>query len=458
MLNNLTAEQKNILQNMLPALGLASDIARAKLTVFLPDSDKKFFNIYKQIRPLTLLGEAGADMTGQRVRCLEEPLVARAMQQNIPVTGKREWKLGIFSSFRVFPLRDGFGKCFGALSFDTDDPDEVMLRTALDFLMSVPVGSVRQYERLSPEDGLMVVDAQKVIIAVNNKARHIFQVLHVADVLGRRTNDLAINWPLVGMVIDTGIAESKQFFMHGRLLLMKVLPVPARPKSNCAIVILQDITELHKKDEELLIKSAVIKEIHHRVKNNLQTIVSLLRLQERRTESSEAKSILQDCIGRVNSIAVVHEYLSQQGDGVIDVGKVAKSIYQALVSSMLNSDFVLETDFATDNVLLPSEKATSIALILNELLQNAIEHAFAGRTNGKLTVRFNDSGSCYELLIADNGVGLPPDFSWQQSSSLGLKIIKTMAEADLKGSFALVPLADGGVQASVIIPKGGVEK
>lgn len=458
MLNNLTAEQKNILQNMLPALGLASDIARAKLTVFLPDSDKKFFNIYKQIRPLTLLGEAGADMTGQRVRCLEEPLVARAMQQNIPVTGKREWKLGIFSSFRVFPLRDGFGKCFGALSFDTDDPDEVMLRTALDFLMSVPVGSVRQYERLSPEDGLMVVDAQKVIIAVNNKARHIFQVLHVADVLGRRTNDLAINWPLVGMVIDTGIAESKQFFMHGRLLLMKVLPVPARPKSNCAIVILQDITELHKKDEELLIKSAVIKEIHHRVKNNLQTIVSLLRLQERRTESSEAKSVLQDCIGRVNSIAVVHEYLSQQGDGMIDVGKVAKSIYQALVSSMLNSDFVLETDFATDNVLLPSEKATSIALILNELLQNAIEHAFAGRTNGKLTVRFNDSGSCYELLIADNGVGLPPDFSWQQSSSLGLKIIKTMAEADLKGSFALVPLADGGVQASVIIPKGGVEK
>lgn len=458
MLNNLTAEQKNILQNMLPALGLASDIARAKLTVFLPDSDKKFFNIYKQIRPLTLLGEAGADMTGQRVRCLEEPLVARAMQQNIPVTGKREWKLGIFSSFRVFPLRDGFGKCFGALSFDTDDPDEVMLRTALDFLMSVPVGSVRQYERLSPEDGLMVVDAQKVIIAVNNKARHIFQVLHVADVLGRRTNDLAINWPLVGMVIDTGIAESKQFFMHGRLLLMKVLPVPARPKSNCAIVILQDITELHKKDEELLIKSAVIKEIHHRVKNNLQTIVSLLRLQERRTESSEAKSILQDCIGRVNSIAVVHEYLSQQGDGMIDVGKVAKSIYQALVSSMLNSDFVLETDFATDNVLLPSEKATSIALILNELLQNAIEHAFAGRTNGKLTVRFNDSGSCYELLIADNGVGLPPDFSWQQSSSLGLKIIKTMAEADLKGSFALVPLTDGGVQASVIIPKGGVEK
>lgn len=458
MLNNLTAEQKNILQTMLPALGLAADMARAKITVFLPDGDRKFFNIYRQIRPLTLLGEAAADMTGQRVRCLEEPLVARAIQQNIPVTGKREWKLGIFSSFRVFPLKDSYGKCFGALSFDTDDPDEVMLRTALDFLLNQQGSSSVSYGRLSPEDGVMIVDAGKVIVAVNNKARHIFQVLHVPEVLGRRTNDLAINWPLVGMVIDTGIAESKQFFMHGRLLMMKVLPVPQHPKSSCAVVILQDITELHKKDEELLIKSAVIKEIHHRVKNNLQTIVSLLRLQERRTESTEAKSILQDCIGRVNSIAVVHEYLSQQGDGMIDVGKVAKSIYQAIVTSMLNADFRLETDFATDNVMLPSEKATSIALILNELLQNAIEHAFAGRQSGRLTVRFNDSGSCYELLIADNGVGLPADFSWQQSGSLGLKIIKTMAEADLKGSFSLTPLAEGGVLASVIIPKGGVEK
>lgn len=458
MLNTLTAEQKNILQTMLPALGLAADMTHAKITVFLPDTDKKFLNIYKQIRPMTLLGTSAFDMTGQRVRCLEEPLVNRALQQNIAVSGKREWKLGIFSSFQVFPLQDNYGKCFGVISFETNDPDDIMIRTALAFLINLPGNSTGDYERLSPEDGLMVVDGQKMIIAANNKAKHIFQVLNVTGIIGRRTNDVAINWPLVGMVIDTGIAESKQFFMHGRLLIMKVLPVAVKEKNGCAIVILQDITEMHKKDEELLIKSAVIKEIHHRVKNNLQTIVSLLRLQERRTSNDEAKSILQDCIGRVNSIAVVHEYLSQQEDGLIDVGKVAKSIYQAIVTSMLNTEFTLETDFATDNVQLPSEKATSIALILNELLQNAIEHAFAGRMSGRLTVRFNDSGNCYELLIADNGVGLPADFDLQHSSSLGLKIIKTMTEADLKGSFTLTPIAEGGVLASVIIPKGGVEK
>lgn len=452
MLNNLTAEQKNILQTMLSGLGLAADIASAVVTVFLFNTDKKFLNVYKQIYPLTKVTEAVGDLTGKKVRCVEEPLVCRALQQNIPLLGKRELRLGIFNSFCVFPLRDRYGKCFGALSFETDVADDAMITAAVEFLSNL--SGVVKYTRLSPDDGLMIVDKNKVIIAMNNKAKHIFQVLNINNVLGKRTSDVSVNWPLIGMVIDTGIAESKQFMLHGRLLFMKVIPVAARPKGGSAVVILQDITELHKKDEELLIKSVVIKEIHHRVKNNLQTIVSLLRLQERRAESGEAKSVLQDCIGRVNSIAVVHEYLSQQDAGLIDVGKVARSIYQALVSSMLNSDFVLKSCFETDDVLLPSEKATSIALILNELLQNAIEHGFSGRSAGVLTVRFTDSGSCYNLLIADNGNGLPKDFDINKGN-LGLKIIKTMAESDLHGYFSISNADNGGTLASVVIPKNG---
>lgn len=454
MLNNLTAEQRNILQTMTAGMGLAADIASATVTVFLPGSDKKFLNVYRQVYPLTKVTEVQNDMTGQRVRSVEEPLVYRALQQNIPLTGKRELRLGTFNSFKVYPLRDRYGKCFGVISFETDVTDEIMISTALDFLNNTEGGT--EYPRLSPDDGLMIVDVNKMIIALNNKAKHIFQVLNINNVLGKRTSDVTVNWPLIGMVIDTGIAESKQFTLHGRLLLMKVLPVIAKPKSGSAVVILQDITELHKKDEELLIKSVVIKEIHHRVKNNLQTIVSLLRLQERRAGNEETKSVLKDCIGRVNSIAVVHEYLSQQDVGLIDVGKVAKSIYQAIVSSMLNNEFRLTTSFESDNVLLPSEKATSIALILNELLQNAIEHGFEGRTSGELAVKFHDTGNCYNLLIMDNGNGLPENFDINKGN-LGLKIIKTMAEADLCGYFSIRPREEGGTLASVIIPKNGGE-
>lgn len=218
---------------------------------------------------------------------------------------------------------------------------------------------------------------------------------------------------------------------------------------------MQDITELRKKDEELLIKSVVIKEIHHRVKNNLQTIASLLRLQERRAECDETKIVLRDCVNRVNSIAIVHEYLSQQDTGLIDVGKVAKGIYQAIISSMLNPDFALQADFKAAEVQLPSDKATSIALILNELLQNTIEHAFEGRMSGMLQVRFAEEEQQYVLSIADDGVGLPEGFSLNgRRQSLGLKIIKTMAEADLQGSFTLTNREEGGTLALVTIPKG----
>ena len=220
-------------------------------------------------------------------------------------------------------------------------------------------------------------------------------------------------------------------------------------------MILQDITELRKKDEELLIKSVVIKEIHHRVKNNLQTIASLLRLQERRAQCGETRMVLRDCISRVNSIAIVHEYLSQQDSGLIDVGKVAKGIYQAIMSSMLDPDFKLEAEFKADEVQLPSDKATSIALILNELLQNTIEHAFEDRDRGKLQVRFAEEAEGYVLSIVDDGIGLPEDFKITGRKSLGLKIIKTMAESDLQGSFTLTNRSEGGTLALVRIPKGG---
>ena len=101
-------------------------------------------------------------------------------------------------------------------------------------------------------------DDRKTVIAANAQAHHIFQTMDVPDLIGRHTNHMAINWPLVGMVMDTGVAESKEFWMKGLLLSMRVLPVVPKPKGGNAIVILQDVTELRQKDEELRIKSVVI--------------------------------------------------------------------------------------------------------------------------------------------------------------------------------------------------------
>lgn len=460
MIENLTADQRNSLQSMLSLLGLAADLAHGTVTIYLPHTDKKFFYILKQEQPLTQVGIERPNLTGRKVRVAEEPLVGRVLQKNIFVHGKREYSLGVFFDLNIYPLRDSWGRCYGALSFETGSSDRIIIEQSMQLLCNAlqTIAENPNYARMQPSDGIIVVDPKKNIIATNNRARHMFDVMEIPEIIGCRTNDVAINWPLVSMVMDTGIAESKEFTMHGLLLSIRILPVVAKPKGGCVIVILQDITELRKKDEELFIKSVVIKEIHHRVKNNLQTIASLLRLQERRAKCDETKIVLQDCLSRVNSIAIVHEYLSQQNTDWIDISKVAKAIYKAVVSSMLAPEFSLTAKFNADTVQMPSAKAISIALVLNELLQNTIKHAFKGRKYGNLEVCFLEKQEEYLLSITDDGVGLPKDFLLTSCKSLGLKIIKTLAESDLSGTFTLTKRQEGGTLAIVRIPKMGNKK
>lgn len=453
MIKHLTVEQKNMLASMKVGADFAADIAHARVTMYVWDDDPKFLYIYHQTMPRTqFLGEL-PDKTGRELRVNEEPLVQRSLQRCVPLVGKRELSLGIFVDLRVYPIQDSKGKCFAVVAFDNNASDDIFILTALEFLKNTGrkiLGS-DYYGRLLPSDGLMIVNRDKVIIAANRTAKHIFRVQGLSDLVGRRTNSLQINWPLVGMVLKTGMAEGKEVDMQGLLLSMRVIPVTNRADTPSAVIILQDITELKKKDTEILIKSVVIREIHHRVKNNLQTIASLLRLQARRAQSDETRLVLRDCINRVNSIAVVHEFLSQQDSGQIDVAVVAQGIYEAIITSMVDPNLKLATSFNAANVVLDSDKATSIALVLNELLQNCLDHAFTGRSSGRIDTDFYEIEGGYCLKICDDGIGLPPGFVLGEQTSLGLKIIKTMVEADLHGTFT-IESAGQGTCSTVMIP------
>lgn len=454
MLANLNAEQKNIVQRMQTVLGFAADLAHARVTIYLPTADNKFFHIFAEEHPVTQKMNEKTNLTGQKVRCVEEPIVFNAYKQGISVEAMREWALGEFVHLKVYPLRDSFGKSFGAISFETRAFNEVFVSQCYEFLMSLETPSEAMHKRMNAADGLVVVDRGRKVIAANNQAMGIFSNMDIENIVGRHTNHMPINWPLVSMVLDTGLGESKETRLHGILLSIRVFPVVPRPKAGCAFVILRDITELRQKDEELNIKSVVIKEIHHRVKNNLQTITSLLRMQERRAKSEETKTVLRDCIGRVGSIAIVHEYLSHHEEGMLEVSHVAKEIHKELMSSMISPDFKLEATFNAEEIYLPSDRATSIALIINELLQNIIEHAFEGRDKGKMFVEFRKLESEYIIEISDDGNGLPEGFVLGKTRSLGLKIIKTMTESDLAGKFTICNRAEGGTLARVTIPRG----
>jgi two-component sensor histidine kinase len=147
----------------------------------------------------------------------------------------------------------------------------------------------------------------------------------------------------------------------------------------------------------------------------------------------------------------VHEFLSQQDAEFIDVAEVARNILDLVIENMLEPDFNIQTVFNGQKMVLPSDQAISLALAINELIQNSIEHGFVGRREGVIGVDIVALKDAFQVDIWDNGIGLPAGFGQQETNSLGLQIIRTLVEHDLGGSFRLV--SKNGTRASIIVPR-----
>src|SRR5581483_7551223 len=201
------------------------------------------------------------------------------------------------------------------------------------------------------------------------------------------------------------------------------------------------------------IKTAMIQEIHHRVKNNLQTIAALLRLQARRTDNQEVAEQLRESVGRIISIAVVHEFLSHEENSVINIHEVSNRILAEIRNGVLDRSRPINLSLeGARTFLLPAQQATSCALIVNELVQNAAEHAFVGMPGGSIVVTLAEQGDSLCIDIEDDGRGLPEAFDPARQGGLGLQIVRSLVHEDLKGEFELFPNTKNGgqgVRASV---------
>jgi two-component sensor histidine kinase len=188
---------------------------------------------------------------------------------------------------------------------------------------------------------------------------------------------------------------------------------------------------------------ALLREVHHRVKNNLQVIASIMRLQARRTSSPEARGLLEESVNRILSVAVVHEFLSQNAKGTIGLREVAHRIIGQVERGLVAPDKSIRLSVRGPEIWLPAERATQCALVINELVQNAIEHGMALRDSGAIDVELVDHGDSVSIIIADDGEGLPEGFDLDTSAHLGLQIVRSMVERDLRGKFWLTPEPTG---------------
>jgi len=234
-------------------------------------------------------------------------------------------------------------------------------------------------------------------------------------------NDLVLN-DQKELIKEIQIAD--KYYMLKRILLND-------DKLQLAII-LRDITQLKDKEAEIFSKTEAIREIHHRIKNNLQTMASLLRMERRRSNNNEVKEILTDNMNRVMSIAATHDILARQLGDEVDLSNVLKFIVNNIHRSYSVMNHVELTIQADESIIVLSDVATSVSLIVNELVQNSYSHAFPNMTQGKILVSLKKDHEDVVLSVFDNGTGF--DIDQVRSNSLGLIIVQNYVKDKLNGS------------------------
>ena len=260
------------------------------------------------------------------------------------------------------------------------------------------------------------------------------------------------------MVVAAGRAPREaEVDGNGSVVQLRSIPLIVGGSRTGALVLVRDVTELRRRERELMTKDATIREIHHRVKNNLQTVAALLRLQARRLGAPEARAALDEAIRRVGSIAVVHETLSHAPEEVVDFDDIADRVAR-MAGEVSAAEVGVIPKITGSFGPLSAAVATPLALVLTELLQNALQHGFSGtqaaREPGLIEVVVVREPERLTVTVADTGVGLPEGFELDSATSLGLQIVRTLVVGELGGRLRITPRPGGGTEAVVDLPIG----
>ena len=297
-------------------------------------------------------------------------------------------------------------------------------------------------------DGVLRIDAQGIVTYASPNALSCFHRLGVTGSLLHR----ALPRVVTAMVTDRGQVDETLAMVtagraswrtdveaNGAALSLRAIPVTENGNRVGAVLLCRDVSELRRRERELITKDATIREIHHRVKNNLQTVAALLRLQSRRVEAPEAKEALAEAMRRVSTIAMVHETLSGTLDELVHFDDlVARSARMAadVASPGVQVKIVREGDFG----MIPAQYATSLALVLTELVTNAVEHGFQGREHGTITISAERDGEHLRARIADDGKGITVE-----PTGLGSQIVRTLVTNELHGEIEWSAVPGGSI-------------
>ncbi|GAA2106091.1 PAS domain-containing sensor histidine kinase [Microlunatus panaciterrae] len=472
----LSEEEQSWLKLVVSEWQLLADLSFSDLVLWVQDTDPNVYWAAAQIRPTTGPTALVDDVVGDLIAYSPEHLVSGAFVSG-EITRTSDGKLlaGIPVNVSAIPVRHG-DRVIAVVERHTSQLgvrmpsslEQAYLETAGELSEMVATGAFplpgEYAERytLGPRvgDGFIRIDADGDVEYASPNALSAYRRLGLtADLQGEHLPTLTAE---LVPAPDGPVDDSLQSILSGRTarrteavsgdahLLIRTVPLIRRGKRTGAIVLCRDVTDLRNRERELVTKDATIREIHHRVKNNLQTVAALLRMQARRIESPEAKTALQDAMSRVASIAIVHETLSQTFDEVVEFDRVADQLLR-MVGDVSAASGAVSACRVGSFGLVSADLATSLSMIVTELCQNAVEHGLAN-SSGELRVLPAVADGRLRVEVVDNGKGLPDDFSWPSTRSLGLSIVSTLV-AELEGTIELGPNPAGpGTRAVLDIP------
>lgn len=453
---------------------LIADLSFSDLICWLPGSDDNEFWAAAQVRPATGPTALEDDVVGEVISYDPEHLVTEAyLSEVICETSDNKLQAGIPVDVWAIPvMREG--RCIAVVERHTNQmgvraPSELEdhYLAIADILSDMvwrgdfPVPDQDGAGLPRVGEGIIQVDLDGVVRYASPNAVSAYRRLGLTGDLPGEPIAL-LTRRLLHLDEPTDQAPANQ--LRGRApavvelegpraaVTVRVLPLTSEEGPLAALLVLRDATELRRRERQLVTKDATIREIHHRVKNNLQTVAALLRLQARRITSEEGATALQHAMSRVQAIAVVHEILSQSFTGVVAFDDVMDRLLRYVGDLAASRGKVTATREGTFGEV-PAAAATSLSLVLTELCQNAIEHGLAAGS-GSVTVTPHRDPDQLVVTVADDGQGLPEGFDLDAvgAHSLGLSIVTTLV-ADLHGTFEMGNNPSGvGARAVVTIP------
>lgn len=434
------------LENMAKILPIISDLVKADVFIDCLTRDPNVAIVVAEAKPSTYPSAYKYTVVGQLALQCNEPAALRTLQVGMATRDlKAITQENMTVKQNVVPIKNDNEDTIGVLIMEQDITEDVNQNKHMEILAETTEQLTETLLSLTDNENTITYHLNDAIIMFDKRGRaayanpvaeELYKKMGYKDnIVGMNFDNLVLDDKTLGEIINQQSFNVSEVTVGKLSLQIKYAIRKKKGKAVGVIMLVKDITEVKEKEKELILKSVAIREIHHRVKNNLQTIASLLRLQSRRIDNELARKSFNESISRILSIAVTHEILAKNGVDDVDIRTILKKIKESTIDYGLAPNKHIKVDVKGDSFDIDSDKATSIALVVNELLQNSLEHAFEGRDEGQIEVVIQKGIMYSSISIIDDGVGF--DKYKVRDGSLGLSIVKSIVNDKLFGHLTI---------------------